>query len=64
MLLLLLITVNDNSQNKASNKIRMVEVLHIFIELMKYFANVFTLSMFQNIIIESVHVLIINWKYL
>lgn len=64
MLLLLLITVNDNSQNKVSNKIRMVEVLHIFIELMKYFANVFTLSMFQNIIIESVHVLIINWKYL
>lgn len=64
MLLLLLITVNDNSQNKISNKIRMVEVLHIFIELMKYFANVFTLSMFQNIIIESVHVLIINWKYL
>lgn len=64
MLLLLLITVNDNSQNKVSNKIRMVEVLHIFIELMKYFANVFTLSMFENIIIESVHVLIINWKYL
>lgn len=64
MLLLLLITVNDNSQNKVSNKIRMVEVLHIFIELMKYFANVFTLSMFENLIIESVHVLIINWKYL
>lgn len=64
MLLLLLITVNDNSQNKVSNKIRMVEVLHIFIELMKYFANVFTFSMFENIIIESVHVLIINWKYL
>lgn len=42
----------------------MVEVLHIFIELMKYFANVFTLSMFENLIIESVHVLIINWKYL
>lgn len=61
---MLLITVNDNSQNKVSNKIRMVEVLHIFIELMKYFANVFTLSMFENIIIESVHVLIINWKYL
>lgn len=53
MLLLLLITVNDNSQNKVSNKIRMVEVLHIFIELMKYFANVFTLSMFENLIIES-----------
>lgn len=64
MLLLLLITVNDNSQNKVSNKIKMVEVLHIFIELMKYFANVFTLSMFENLIIESVHVLIINWKYL